>query len=254
MEGSVAPIAEEALGQRLVLAGITVLEGTAATGISEREAALVIGEAEVDVVAHVEVQPAVPVIVQESRADTPTRVIRAGCPGHIVKGSIPVVSKQLVGPEIGQVEVGPTIIVEVSRCHAHPVPWCPDPTSLRHVGKVQPATAGFVRPQVVSVEPVDQRFGLGRGEDRIGKSFPRSEHAALNQIEVEIPVVVIIEHGSTGAHHFAQVAFPRHAVEVDEIDPCFPRGIQEDIAGCRFSFLLRRIDGLLQTLGQRDVQ
>ena len=60
--------------------------------------------------------------------------------------------------------------------------------------------------------------GLARRNQ--GLACPRAipEHLSLHEIDVEVAVVVEIEHPDTGRHYFREIELARHAVEMEEVD------------------------------------
>src|SRR5689334_22921120 len=97
-------------------------EGTAivfSAGIGETPFA--IRKTKIHIVANIEVQPSIPIIIKKGRTDAPSGIICPGLFSDISKSSISVVSPHLVGSKISQVQINPAIIVEVARRHTHAI-------------------------------------------------------------------------------------------------------------------------------------
>ena len=83
---------------------------------------------------HVQVEPAIPVVVDERGRDTPARIIRAREAGHIGERAVAVVAEHLVpAAEAGEVQVHTAVVVVIAGSHAHPVAGCLDPARVGHV-------------------------------------------------------------------------------------------------------------------------
>ena len=73
--------------------------------------------------------------------------------------------------------------------------------------------------QVVPEEASFQRqSGAGR-KQRILQRLPVAQHVALDQVDVQIAVVVVVEQCDAGRQHFRKVVLTGHPVEVRERQP-----------------------------------
>ncbi len=52
----------------------------------------------------------------------------------------------------------------------------------------------------------------------------------LHQVDVEVPVVVVVEERRPRAHDLQQPELPGHAVEVDEVETGLGGGVHEEVA------------------------
>ena len=122
--------------------------------------------------------------------------------------------KQLVRPERGPIEIDPTVVIEVTHGDAHAVSVGLQSTLPGHIGEVEGARAIGVHHEVVPIESIRQR-PLRRSEQR----RPWPEPPALNEVDVEVAVVVVIEHRDAGPHDFGLIEPAGHAVEMGELNP-----------------------------------
>ena len=127
--------------------------------------------------------------------------------------------KQLVRPESGAIQVDPAVVIEVTRCDAHTV-GAPDQTApLRDVREAQRARPIGAHDEVVPVQAVRQRPRTRRRDQGLVERFSGAKHLALHQVDVEVAVVVEVEHRAAGAHDLADVELAGHPVEVHEVYP-----------------------------------
>ena len=91
--------------------------------------------------------------------------------------------KELIASNIGEEDVGPTVIVVVPDSHATAIARSLEPRPFSHVGKS--AIAVVVEEPV----PVNRRLLDERGDLR-----------ATDEVDVEIAVTVIVEQGYPGDH------------------------------------------------------
>ncbi len=152
-----------------------------------------------------------------------TEASRTGLGGHVGERDDAVrpgalVAPHPVGAEVGDVEIGPAVVVVVAGCHSHAV-------TVGH----QLAVAGDVRESQLSCDleiVAEEAIGKGLLQDL---AWP--EHASLNQVDVEVAVVVVVEERAAGAHDLAEVELPRHAVEMDEVETRGRGQVDEDLPG-----------------------
>ena len=139
-----------------------------------------------------------------------------------------VVAEQLVRRvELGQVQIGPAVVVDVAHRDAHAVAAGVDAALRGDVGEVQPPGAIGLDAQIVPVEPIRQRRAAARGGRR------RAERLTLHQIHVQVAVLVVVEERDAGRQHLGHVELTRHAVDVDEVEAGFPGAIHEPVRSGR---------------------
>ncbi len=109
-------------------------------------------------------------------------------------------------------------------------------TSVKRSLPPEPAPAPAVD-QLVAVEPAAQRQRLLGRQQRVLDLAVGPEHRALDQIDVEVAVAVVVEQGSAGAHHLGVVEASGHAVEVMERDA----DLGGDVGERRLPVLARRV-------------
>ena len=212
LEASIPPIAIEAVGLGRVTSGSTVVYGSR-TGV----ALLGIGQSVVHVVAHEKVQPTVSIVIQQGGTHAPRR-IGAVTHGDLGEGAVAVVPIHSVLAEVGDVEVDPAIVVDVPRRRPHSVAERDDSALRGHVGKAQVGRPVRVHVQIVSKEPVSERRLFRRRKEGVVQVLAGSQHLTLHQVDVQIAVVVVVEEGAPGPHHFAEVILSGHSVEVAKVD------------------------------------
>ena len=151
------------------------------------------------VVDDVEIQVAVPVIVQERPADAPGRVLGAHRDPLETPGA--VVPEKDVGAVVQHVEIQIAIPIPVADGHPHAV------AVVASAGGLRPVFEGAVT--AVAVEAVAGSFpGLVPGQ-----------RTAVNHIEIQVVVTVRVEKGNAGAHGLHVVVEAGGAVVVLEGHP-----------------------------------
>ena len=222
-ERPVAPVAIEPVGPRRVAVGPApvLLAGPA-------EALQAVVEAGVDVVGHVEIEPAVAVEVGERRRRRPARVVRAAPRGDVGERPAAVVAEQVVAAEPEAVDVDPAVVVEVPGRRAHAVGGHAEAAPRGDVGEAQGAGPVRVDFEIVPVEAVGQGPpGPGRTGRRLVRRPAGTEHLALDEIDVEVAVVVEVEQRPARPHDLGGVVRAGHAVEMHEVEPRRRRPIRE---------------------------
>ena len=212
-EGAVAAVPIEAIG----LIGIALRGAVARLG-GRRPAPVAVSRRVVDVVADVEVEPAVVIRVDEGGRHPPEGVVGAAGRADVGERAVAVVPEELVGPLPRSVEVGPAVVVEVAGGHPHAVGADVEAAPRRHVGEAQRAGAVGADLEVVAVEAVGQRPPRRRRKQRIVQRPAGPEHLPLKQVDVEVAVVVEVEQGPARAEDLVEVVLAGHAVEMDEVD------------------------------------
>ena len=144
----------------------------------------------VQVLGHVEIEITVPVVVAEASSRAPARQIDAGGLADVAEPARALVPVQDIGAVIGHVEVEVAVPVVVGHRAAHA------PTRI-----ADPGRAGIVLKGAVAQVAVE---GVGRGRGRVGRAFqPR----AVDQVDVEPTVAVVVEKRAPAAFGFNDVVF-----------------------------------------------
>ena len=182
----------------------------------------VVGEIDLDIVAHVKIEVAVAVDVAPAAAGGPVRVVQAARPGSHVHEAPPAVAIGLVvveddTPPIGHHEIVETVVVVVADGAAHAEARAGQADRFGDVGE---------RP--VAVVPIQ----LVRGEWTVGGHGP--DGTVLNAEQVEPAVVVVVDPAQAAAHRLEDVVLRRGRVEVTEPDPTGGGDVHEpgDSRGC----------------------
>ncbi len=139
-------------------------------------------------VADEEVEPAVAVDVDERRRNAPPAIPDARLGGDVGKrGALrartyTIVAPQLVGTEVGEVEIRPAVIVVIPGRHAHAVARRLDPALRGHVGETdRPGTT--LDDEIVAKKPIMVLPG----------GLASAQHMTLDEVDVEITVLVVIK-------------------------------------------------------------
>src|SRR5262245_10956636 len=101
------------------------------------ETPFAIRKTKIHIVANIKVQPSIPIKIKKGRTDAPSGIICPGLFGNISESSISVVSPHLVGSKISQVQINPTIVVEVARRHTHAIAMRVNSALVSHICKLQ---------------------------------------------------------------------------------------------------------------------
>src|ERR1019366_2894217 len=184
------------------------------------------GEPEIYVVGNEKVEPAIPVKIDEGSTDAPTRNVGAGFCGDIGECAVPVVAPHLIVAEIRDVEIDPSVIVEVRSRNSHAISLGPDPAFFRDVNELERASAIGIVDRIIAVKPATQRqLGMKYGLAHVHGS----QHCALDNEHVEVAVVVVVEKRNARPHRFRIKMRPRHPVEMNKIDSGFFGSVAEDL-------------------------
>ena len=128
--------------------------------------------------------------------------------GHVGERAVAVVSKQLVRPEVGHVEIDPAVVVEVAGRRAHAVAGRDDAAAIGHVGEAKSRSAFRLR----------DRCDTSGSAGRVRALRTRSKRGALHREQIEVAVVVEVEQRPAGADDLRQQQLTSGAVDVDEVD------------------------------------
>jgi hypothetical protein len=102
----------------------------------------------------------------------------------------------------------------------------------------------------MSTQPVPRH--VARGIDGILQRLPRTEHLALNEVDVEVAVVVVVEEADAGRHDLGIIDLTRHPVEVDEVEPGLPGPFDEPFSRCLWSGCRGRRPVVARSAAARD--
>ncbi len=178
------------------------------------------------VVADEEVEPAVAVVVEERRGGAEPAVFRPRRRGDVAERPVAVVVQQMVRPQVSQVDIHPPVVVVVAGGDADAVAGGADAGPLGDVDEAD--RAGAVGPdlEIVAIEAVGERRGVGRRKDEpvTGRAV---ERIPLAEVDVEVAVVVVVEQRDRPTHHLGEVERSSHEVVVDEVEPDLARDLLE---------------------------
>ena len=99
------------------------------------------------------------------------------------------------------------------------------PLALGDVGEMQRARAVGVHGEVVSKEPAARTSGFGLR----GSGSDVQERTALHQEDIEIAVVVVVDHGRARRDDLGVIELALHAVHVPELQSAFFGAIDEPV-------------------------
>ena len=164
-------------------------------------------------VAHHEVGPAVQIVIPEGDPDTPLGksvqlfgAAQAKGVGDIGKGPVAVVAVEDVRTVVQQVDVHVAVPIVVERTRSHA------PMPVVHTG-----LSGLFGERPVPVVAV--QFVRRVGEGASGGIADALEVRPVQQVQVEIAVAVVVEHGDTRATALEDVLIGRIAERVAEVNP-----------------------------------
>jgi hypothetical protein len=218
-ERSVAVIAIEAVMQRQVEVGMAV--GSQALFES---AVRIFVDFPMAVVHDEQVEQPVVVVVEPARADGPHLLSMGmgaadtGFGGDVGEGSVAVIAKELVARDVGDEDVGVSIVVEVPDGHSHAVACTGDASLLSDVAE------GAVVVIAEETVPVGRR-GF----------FERGYLGAVDAVDVEETVVVVVEQRDAGDHRLGLILVGRGTVAGDEVEACLLGNLRETNTGGRWS-------------------
>ena len=167
------------------------------------------------VARHVEVEPAVGVVVAERGGGGPTGAGDPGGVGHVVEAAVAEAAVKAIGAVVRDEQVGEAIAVVVAGGEAHPVPGVGGPRGFAPVGEAARGT--------LEVEDVSGRLGAGAG--RVCRA------PALEQVDIEVAVAVGVEEAASGAGDFGEREVALVAGVVDEADSSLLRHVGEALGG-----------------------
>ena len=105
------------------------------------------------VVPDEQIEPPVAVDVDKRRGDAPGRgAVGAALERDVGEGAVPVVAEHLIAQESREVEINPSVVVDVAGRHALPIAARDDPARRRHVGEPQRARPVRTDLEVVAVQ------------------------------------------------------------------------------------------------------
>src|SRR6266404_1359755 len=85
------------------------------------------------IVHHKKIQPAVSIVVEERRARAPARVVGEARLGDVRKRAVAIVNEHLIRAEIANVQIVPSIVVNITNRDAHYVAGRENAALLRHI-------------------------------------------------------------------------------------------------------------------------
>ncbi len=218
-EGAIAIVAEESIGSGGVGGGVD--------GVGDFGAVLLCGSfgigaaiGELDIVADIEVDPAVAVVIEPGAARAETEVLGSGGRGDIGEGAIGIVMEEGVFAVAGDVEVEGVVVVVIAPRGGHAVEGEIEAGGLGDIGEgaiaviLEEGALSFFTPGTFT-PALPQR---GRESIFIRVTFRGSDISfEVDDEEVGVAVVVVVAPGEAGAHVFGEegVAGGGEVLEVD---------------------------------------
>ncbi len=135
----------------------------------------------VHIVGHIEIQVAIPVVIHKRRAGAPAVVADSGLVRDVCKTTITPVTVEQVRAGVGHVQVWAAIVVVVAHDGANTPTPVPDSGTGRYILKASISS--------VAVEHIGSPQG----------HLPVFDPPAIDHVEIEIAVVVVIEERPSGA-------------------------------------------------------
>ena len=118
----------------------------------------------------------VPVIIQEGGASAPSTGRYACARGHVLEGAIATIVQQLVGTEIGEIQVWIAVVIVIAYRGSHTVAVPLNSGSDGHIHKSKPAE--------IAVESIEI--------NRIFLAY-RRQGGSVHKVQVEQSVVIVVE-------------------------------------------------------------
>ncbi len=150
-----------------------------------------VGERAVDVGADEEILVAVAVGVEEDRAGRPA--VDAGSSVYALEGAVAAVAVEHVGAEVADEEIGGAVAVDVARRDPRPPALIGNPGGGAHLDEAPAA--------VVAIEAVGATL----------HHLAAGEAPAVDHVEVEVAVAVVVDQRQAGAARLEQVRLLRTA-------------------------------------------
>ena len=180
-----------------------------------------------DIGRHIQILPAVLVVIKKNGAGTPARIIDASRRSDVTEAAIAVVEQQLVVIQIHHVEIWKTVIVDIAGCHTHAISSAKLARFLRHIGETNQRLSIIAGPGVVSVQAVAQGQRVPGWKQCVINLFAGTQRGALDDIDVQVAIAVVIEKGAAGTDDLRKVDFARHAVEMKKVYAAFAGDIDK---------------------------
>ncbi len=156
----------------------------------------------IDVIGHIQIQPAVEVIVDEAGGAAPERIIDPGRNRNVQKRAVTLIEIQDVGAVVGHVQLWKPIVVRVSNGRAHAV------TRIAHTGILGDIDKAAVC--LLAKEPIGDRV-------RAGPLLTIKRIVAAHQIDIQVAILVIIQQRTSAEHAFGQEMSPFASRDMQKI-------------------------------------
>ena len=182
-----------------------------------------------DIIADVQVQPSIAVVVEERRGDAPSRDVSAALFRYVGERSIAVITKQLVAPEIRDVQVDAAIVVEIGCGDTHAVPAGIDSALFGDVGEIERARSVRVHHQVIS-EQAPFEGHRGGWDGRLAQCLSLAEHLSLHEEDIEVAIIVVVQERNPARQHLGKIEFAGHPVEIGERQAALVRPVDKPLA------------------------
>ena len=151
------------------------------------------------------------------------QIVHAGFPRDIGERAVPVVVIEHVSSEVRHVQIEETVVVVIAGGNSHAIADMADAGLFRDIHEFQ---LTGLRQQV----PVQAIAGLPTARRRIEQFAVAVKPCALDQIDVESAVVIVIEQGHARAHDLGHVVAAGGEIEVAEVES-EPAATSRKIAG-----------------------
>src|ERR1700730_3674130 len=172
---------------------------------------------EIEIVRYKKIEVPVAVKIDPCCARAPTRIIDTSLRGDISERAIAIIVVQNVAAKICDVQVLESVVIVIPDGDSHPVTDVADAGLLRDIFELK--LSGLA--QQIPEQPI---AGLpsGRGRKlRTARILSRIERRALQQIDVQIAIVVVIEERNARPHDFWHQEVTGCAGEMAELEADF---------------------------------
>ena len=191
-----------------------------------RAAQDVVANVPIEVAGDEQVQLAVVIVIEKTRRGGPAAAFDARARRHVRERAIAIVVIEDVVAVTRDVDIREAVIVVVAGGNPHavvPVAGAVEARSLRHIREAA------IRVLAIQTVPVGRLSA--RKSSR--KFYRVVETPAVDEENVEQPVVVVIEEGHSATHGFDQVLLRGGGIAVDEIQAWRVRDLEDNEARAR---------------------
>src|SRR5204863_8102129 len=95
--------------------------------------------------------------------------------------------------EVGKIQIGPAVIVNVADGHTHSVTSSQDTARFSHIGEFESSSAVLRDHEIISEEPAARGLCSTPGEQRIPRFTIGFKDISLHDKNIQVAIIVVIE-------------------------------------------------------------